>query len=156
MLQDLVRHKVWANASLLRAISRHAAAVTDDDLRRLTHHIILANRFWFAAVRGRPFDVGAESAVPTTLAGVIDQFRETHGAELTWLDDLSERALERVVESSYFPGRRISVAEAMMQVCLHSHGHRAQAATRLRGLGGAPPVMDYVTWLADRPVADWG
>ena len=32
-----------------------------------------------------------------------------------------------------------SVAEALLQVCMHSHGHRAQVATRLRQHGAVPP-----------------
>jgi uncharacterized damage-inducible protein DinB len=38
---------------------------------------------------------------------------------------------------------------------MHSHGHRAQCATRLRLLGGTPPAMDFILWLKDRPVPDW-
>jgi uncharacterized damage-inducible protein DinB len=38
-----------------------------------------------------------------------------------------------------------------MQVCLHSHGHRAQAAKMLRRLGGEPPATDFILWLANRP-----
>ena len=38
---------------------------------------------------------------------------------------------------------------------MHSYGHRAQCATRLRQLGGIPPQMDFVMWLKDRPAPDW-
>lgn len=155
MLRDLVRHKVWANASLLAATYRHRPAASDEGLRTLAHHIILANRFWFALARGHPFDVEAESVVPATLADVIDLYRETHDAELAWLRDLSEGELEQTVETSYLPNRRISIGEGVMQVCLHSHGHRAQAATRLRALGATPPPMDFVMWLGERPAATW-
>ena len=34
------------------------------------------------------------------------------------------------------PDRQTTLGEALTQVCLHSHGHRAQCATRLRMLGG--------------------
>ena len=58
--------------------------------------------------------------------------------------------LEHVLESPQIPGGRCSVAQAWMQVCLHSHGHRAQAAKRLRRLGGEPPATDFILWLAHR------
>ena len=155
MLQELVGHKVWANASLVRAVRGHEAAAADDDLRVLLHHIIVADRFWFATNRGREFDAGRETDVPRALDEVARRFRETHDAELRWIAQLDERELERQIETTYIPGRRYSVAQAVMQVCLHSHGHRAQAATRLRSLGGTPPPMDYVLWLRERPAATW-
>ena len=36
-----------------------------------------------------------------------------------------------------------------MQVVMHSEHHRAQVAMRLRALGGAPPVTDYIIWVRD-------
>ena len=55
-----------------------------------------------------------------------------------------------MLESPLIPGTRCSVAQAYMQVCLHSHGPRAQAAKMLRRLGGTPPQTDFITWLAAR------
>jgi uncharacterized damage-inducible protein DinB len=43
----------------------------------------------------------------------------------------------------------------MMQVVMHSQGHRSQCATRLRQLGGTPPAMDFVLWLKERPEPEW-
>jgi uncharacterized damage-inducible protein DinB len=41
------------------------------------------------------------------------------------------------------------VRDALMQVAMHSEHHRAQIAMRLRALGGAPPVTDYIIWVRD-------
>jgi uncharacterized damage-inducible protein DinB len=32
---------------------------------------------------------------------------------------------------------------------MHSEHHRAQVATRLRALGGNPPMTDYILWVRD-------
>ena len=154
-VQDLVRHKLWANAELIQSIQQHDAARTDDGLRTLLHHIIVADRFWFALSRGESFDVTAESTVPTTLDEVATRYRETHEAQLRWIATVEDPELEHLIETPYMPGRRYTIAQAAVQVCLHSHGHRAQAATRLRALGGTPPSMDYIRWLPDRPAARW-
>ena len=53
------------------------------------------------------------------------------------------------------PGGSCSIAQAYLQVCLHSQGHRSQCASRLRALGGQPPVTDFIVWLTDRPQAQW-
>jgi uncharacterized damage-inducible protein DinB len=43
----------------------------------------------------------------------------------------------------------------LLQVCLHSQGHRAQAAKLLRALGGTPPMLDFILWRVDRPAPPW-
>jgi uncharacterized damage-inducible protein DinB len=74
---------------------------------------------------------------------------------MEWLAQVQEPELERILETPYIPDFSCSVAQAMMQVCLHSHGHRAQIAVRLRLLGGIPLNMDFILWLKDRPAPDW-
>ncbi|MBZ5609184.1 MAG: DinB family protein [Acidobacteriia bacterium] len=155
LLQDLVQHKAYANAALLRAIREHEAAAQDDELRQLLHHIILANRFWLMLTLGRPFAREEEARIPESLAGIAARYRETHAQELEWISQAQESDLARMLETPFIPGRSFSVAQALMQVCLHSQGHRAQCASRLRLLGGTPPATDFILWLMERPLADW-
>jgi len=155
LLQDLVRQKAFANASLLRAVRHHPAAAQDDELRKLLHHIILANRFWLALILGLPFSHEEESRIPESLEAIAEQYRETHALELEWISGAQEADLARMLETPFIPGRSFSVAQALTQVCLHSHGHRAQCSMRLRMLGGTPPAMDFLHWLGERPTADW-
>lgn len=155
MLQDLIQHKGCANAALLKAIRQHAAAAQDPELRQLLHHIILADRFWLYLMRGVPFAHEAESQAPNSLAAIAALCRETHAQEVAWFAQVQEAELARLVETPFIPGQSYTVAQALMQVCLHSHGHRAQCATRLRLLGGTPPPMDFVLWLKDRSAPDW-
>lgn len=155
LLQDVVRHKVYANASLLKAICQHEMAARDEELRKLLHHILLANRFWFSLTVGAPFDAEAESRIPDSLDALTAGFRETHIRELDWVSQLQESEITRFLETPHIPGYKFSVAEAAMQVCLHSHGHRCQCATRVRLLGGVPPTMDFILWVRERPAADW-
>jgi uncharacterized damage-inducible protein DinB len=155
LLQDLVRHKGYANAAVLRAICQHETAAQDLELRELLHHIILANRFWFSLILGRPFSRDQESRIPESLEEITTRYRETNEKELEWVSQLRESDLARTLETSFIPGHQYSIAQATMQVCMHSHGHRAQCATRLRLLGGTPPAMDFVLWLKERPAPRW-
>ena len=155
MLQDLVRHKAYANASLLSAIRRHDKAVDDIVLRTLLHHIILANRFWLLSCLGQPFAVDKESRIPGSLEVVTGQYRAIHSQEWEWISHTTDADVARLLEGPLIPGNRCSVAQALMQVCMHSHGHRAQCATRLRLLGGTPPATDFIVWLKERPDPEW-
>lgn len=155
MLRDLVRHKAWASAVLLQAIRENDSAADDQPLRTLLHHIILANRFWMLSCLDRPFVLDEEKRIPDSFSGIAELFRTTHDIEGEWIARVGESDLARVLEGPLIPGGRCSVAHAYMQVCMHSQGHRSQCATRLRALGGEPPVTDFIVWLTDRPSPSW-
>lgn len=155
MLQDLVQHKWSANAGLLRAIGQHPRASQDEELRKLLHHILIANRYWLSLCVGAAFSVEEESVIPQSLDALAARYRETCVKESEWIAQIQEADLARAVESSYMPGQRFSIGQAMMQVCMHSLGHRAQCATTLRNLGGTPPAMDFIIWLKERSVPEW-
>ncbi len=155
LLKDLIRHKGYANSALLSAVRQHEKAAQDRELRELLHHIILANRFWLSLTLELPFAREAEASVPESIEAVATLYRETYELEMKWIAQLEEPALTRILETPRLPGRTFSVAQAFIQVCMHSHGHRAQCATMLRSLGGKPPWMDFILWLNERPAADW-
>jgi len=155
MLRDLIYHKAYANAAMLKAISQHEAATHDAELRAALHHILIANRFWLSLFLELPFDLQAESRVPESIGEIERRYHETHLQEMEWISRINEADLGRTVETTFLPGHRYSIAEGIMQVCLHSQGHRSQCATRLRFLGGTPPSMDFVIWLKDHPQPEW-
>ena len=77
------------------------------------------------------------------------------GAQADWLAKTTEPDLAKQLQTPYMPGRTFSVEQGILQICLHSHGHRAQAAMRLRQLGSTPPTLDFIKWLKDRPPVEW-
>jgi uncharacterized damage-inducible protein DinB len=154
-LRDLFRHQAYTDAALLGAIRQHETAAQDSGLRTLLHHILVAHRYWVHLGQGRPFVVEEETIVPDSLDLIAARFQVTHVEEQVWLDALQEADLTRTLESPFFPGRQIAMGDALMQVCMHSHGHRSQCATRLRALGGEPPILDFILWLKDRPTPVW-
>jgi uncharacterized damage-inducible protein DinB len=151
MIQELMQHKAWANATLLRAIGQHPPAANDNELHRMLHHILVANRFWLLTVLGHPFDREREMLIPQNLTAIIDRFGETERLEADWLSHASESDLERTLETrSSRLGIDVTVRQAILQICLHTQGHRPQCAARLRALGGTPPGTDYVLWIKEK------
>jgi uncharacterized damage-inducible protein DinB len=153
--RDLFEHQAYADASLISAIRRHEPAARDTDLRTLLHHILIAHRYWIHLVQGLPFSADTERAVPESLEAIVNGYRQTHELERTWFARLHDQDLARTVESKHWPGRQIAISEALLQICLHSQGHRSQCASRLRTLGGMPPATDFILWLPERPRAVW-
>ena len=155
MLRDLIAHNGHANAALLAAIRQNNGAVADPGLSDLLHHILLANRFWLLTVLGLPFALEEESQPSSSFDLLIQRYATTHEQQSAWLGAAAEPDLARVLEGSLIPGRSCSVGQAFMQVCMHSHGHRAQCAKLLRRHGGKPPATDFILWLATRPIPEW-
>ena len=151
MLRDLVAHNGHANTAVLGAIRQNDAAASDPELLELLHHVLVANRFWLLTILGLPFVFEEESRSSSSFDELVQRYDRTHQQQSAWLAAATEPDLTRVLESALIPGGRCSVAQALMQVCLHSHGHRAQCAKLLRRHGGVPPQTDFILWLKDSP-----
>jgi uncharacterized damage-inducible protein DinB len=154
IIEDLTRHKWHSNAALLSAIRQNDAA-NDEELRKLLHHILIANRYWLSRMNQTEFARDAESRTSENIDDLITRYRQTEAEEIEWLSQASDGDLDRMLQIPALPGQNISVAEAILQVIMHSHGHRAQCASKLRGLGGTPPQTDFVLWVKDRPAPTW-
>ncbi len=155
MLRDLVAHKGHANAALLNAIRHNRTAASDPELWELLHHILLANRFWLLTLLGLPFVHEDEARPSPSFDALIQRYGSTQAQEATWLETAREGDLARILEDALIPNGQCSVAHAFMQVCMHSHGHRAQCAKLLRRHGGLSPPTDFILWLTNRPRAEW-
>jgi uncharacterized damage-inducible protein DinB len=155
LLQSLAAHLAWADAAMWSAIRDHSPSASDDALRRNLHHIVMVQRAFLSLFRTRPFDLETELRVPDTIDALVPTFRETQADLLDFTASLDEAVLERVIDMPWIPGSRPTVAQALMQVVLHSQNHRSQCGARLRELGGTPPSSDYILWLLKRPAAEW-
>lgn len=155
MLRDLGAHNGHANAAVLGAIRQNAAAASDPELCELLHHILVANRFWLLTILGLPVVFEDECGPSSSFDELIQRYGRTHEQQSAWLAAATEPDLARMLESALIPGGKCSVAQALMQVWMHSHGHRAQCAKLLRRHGGVPPTTDFILWLETRPRAEW-
>jgi uncharacterized damage-inducible protein DinB len=151
-MRDLMAHKEHANTVMLEAILEHPEASRDPELLELLHHVLVSNRFWTLTCLGLPFDRAQETIRPATLDALIEKYETTQRDENAWMARATESDLARTLDSPLIPGARCTVAQALLQVCMHSQGHRAQCAKMLRRLGGTPPMTDFILWLANRPV----
>lgn len=154
-LRDLVAHKGHADAAMLRAVIDHPPARADHAVRVLLHHMLVSNRFWLLSIVGEAFMADVETVVPVSLPPLIAGFRVTHEREQAWLAEATDAALSRTLDDTRIPGGRCLVSDALLQVCLHSHGHRSQCAKLLRGLGGHPPATDFIVWRVVRAAPVW-
>lgn len=157
LLQDLASHGAWADAEHWRALEAHAGALEDGAIRKRLHHIHLAQRAFLALAQG---DVPrlTELADYATMAALRDEARDAHVTLGAFLQEMPEDRLDTAITIPWFkdPPCRVRVGEALHQAAMHSHYHRGQNATRLRELGGHPPLTDLIVWYwKGRPSPAW-
>jgi uncharacterized damage-inducible protein DinB len=155
LLAELFNHQAWADATLLAAIRACPAALDDEKLRQALHHMITVQRAFLALFVKWPLDMNAELKPPDSLDVLASRFRDTHPAEIAFVKGLDPAALDRAIEPPWLPGAKLTLAQAMLQVLMHSQSHRGQCLSRLRAAGGQPPTLDFILWLKDRPAPVW-
>lgn len=153
LLQDLVAHKGHSNAAFLNAVQRSETAAVDAELLELLHHILIANRFWICTIRRAPFIAEREASTPRAIGPLAEAFRTTQNEEQSWISTATHEDCAAVLKEPLIPGGACLVGEALVQVCMHSHAHRAQIARLLRGHGVVPPPTDFILWLVESSVA---
>jgi uncharacterized damage-inducible protein DinB len=156
-LRELMGHQAWADAELWRAIEAHPAACTDRVLLDRAHHIHLVQHAFLSIVGHEPFSA-TQPADFATIAALKAYGRDANARAAAFVAAASAECLGERLVIPWFkdPPIEITVAQALMQAAMHSHSHRGQNATRLRELGGEPPLMDLIVWYwKQRPEARW-
>jgi len=165
-LRDLIHHMEWADAEVWRAVLAHAGARQDARLRDLLLHLHVVQRGFLLVWRAQPVAQAMRTA--TEFEDIVDlrawaqpnyadvrQFVDgvdaaalTRGVTMPWVETY-QRQLGRTFDTP-------TLAETIFQVTSHSTYHRGQVNTRLREVGGEPPLVDYIAWVwFGRPEPDW-
>ena len=150
-LRDLLRHEAWADARLLQALESCSGAWDDSTIREKLHHSHTVQMVYLALLRDEPLDLEKLQRPFSSFGDLRASVKEYHRSVGPMFESLSPDDLERIVVLNVpgHPERRNTVREALLQVATHSHYHRAQLATRLRELGGDPPLTDFIVWVWD-------
>ena len=157
-LNELYGHQEWADAEHWRAFEAHAPSLADRAIReRLLHiHLVQHAFLWVTRPRTSAFAFKKVEDFPSMadLKKYAQQGLEEMSALLRNTDPYR---MEELIEVPWFqPALKISVRHALTQAAMHSHYHRGQNATRLRELGGEPPMTDFIAWLRNgQPLAQW-
>lgn len=157
-LDELYAHQEWADAEHWRAFEGHPAALEDKAIRERLLHIHLVQQFFLWVVGPQTSQFAVKKLEDfATMTELKDYARQYHAAVGKLLRSFTAEQMEELVEPPWFnPPLKLSRRHALTQAALHSHYHRGQNATRLRELGGAPPMTDFIIWLrAGQPAAKW-
>ena len=158
-LDELYAHQEWADAEHWRAFEAYPAALADNAIReRLLHiHLVQHGFLWVTSPQRLEFGFKRLENFPS-MADLKVYARQGNHDLGELLKKMDQARMEEIIEVPWFkPSAKISVRQALTQAAMHSHYHRGQNATRLRELGGTPPMTDFIVWLKNgQPAAQWG
>jgi uncharacterized damage-inducible protein DinB len=155
-LRDLLAHAEWANAVFFHMWGKSPAR-DHEEMRRRVGHIIGVQQGFLAILRGET-PGGPPDGPPPTYDALKTRAETCHAGLRDLAAGLTPEALERTVHIVWFPDPPciITVAEALVQVAMHTQHHRGQCMTRLKDFGGEPKNVDWIIWLwQQKPVARW-
>jgi uncharacterized damage-inducible protein DinB len=156
-LDELYGHQEWADAEHWRALEAHPPALADRAIRERLHHIHLVQSafLWVVGPRTAQFAMTKVEDYPS-MADLKAFARKVHTELAAMLGAMDDHLAETAEVPWFQPPLKISVRHALMQAAMHSHYHRGQNATRLRELGGVPPMTDFIVWVRNgQPAAHW-
>jgi uncharacterized damage-inducible protein DinB len=150
---NLVKHMEWADALTWKAVMARPDAQQDLRLLDLLYHLHVVQWLYLQFFRGEPISVPERSSFPD-VAAVASWARPYYPQLHAWAQSLAPGQLSRIVEfpwaaevaKRYGSSGPVTLGESLLQVLLHSTYHRGQIATRIRELGGEPPLTDFIAW----------
>jgi uncharacterized damage-inducible protein DinB len=164
VLSDLHAHMEWADAAVWAVVPETTSPTPDPRLRDLLAHFHFTQQSFLALWTGQQ-QPGLDAVRFATLAELRAWAHPYYQRALTFLRGRSaaDLATPCLVPWARLFERQVgrppcipTVGETFFQVTSHTTYHRAQVNTRLRELGVAPPLVDYIGWLwQGRPAATW-
>lgn len=159
-IREMLRYGDWANDRLLEC----AAPVSDEqldrafpmgrgNLRKTLIHIYTGEFVWLQRWKGVvefKWPSESEKIGSNELGNRFEALRRERDAFLASLNgvDLSKEQNYRDSKGSLF---RAGLGQMLLQGCLHSHHHRAQAVNMLRNLEAEAPELDYMMSVRQAP-----
>ena len=155
-IRALMAHAEWANAVFFHKWGKSPAR-DHEEMRRRVGHLVGVQDGFRAVLRGETPGRPPEGP-PPAFEQLKTRAEASHAGLRSLTDALDPGSLEQKVRIPWFPEPPcvITVAEALVQVAMHSQHHRGQLMTRLRDLGGEPANVDWILWLwKGKPQGRW-
>jgi uncharacterized damage-inducible protein DinB len=156
LLRDLLAHAEWANAIFFYAWGQSPAR-DHEELRRRVRHLIGVQHGFLAVLRGQT-PGGPTGGPPPSFTELKARAQASHDGLCDYGASLNSESLTNTVVIPWFPDPlcEVTIAEAIVQVAMHSQHHRGQCMTRLKDFGGEPRNVDWIIWLwQQKPPAKW-
>jgi uncharacterized damage-inducible protein DinB len=162
-IRDLLLHMEWADSLVWETVLAQPGAHSDGNIRERLYHAHVVQRAYLQIWRGEPLDMPDVSSfedMQAIHAWVRDYYRQAG----RYLDTADAETLQREVQfpwaqqlvERWGSPRPATLVQTIIQIISHTTYHRGQVNTRLRELGGEPPLTDFIAWIwMGRPTPAW-
>lgn len=161
--RELFAYTEWADATVWTAVLHEARASDDARIRDYLFHTHTVQELFLAVWRRRALQASPKEA--HDLTSLLTLARNTHAELASFLGGVDESSLSQTVSLPWadrfkeLSGREpapMTFGETLLQVVNHTTYHRGQINSRLREVGGTPPMTDLIAWVGlGKPTADW-
>ena len=155
-LCDLLAHAEWANAVFFHIWGKSPAR-DHEEMRKRILHLVAVQQGFLAVIRGET-PQWQDEGPPPSFADLRTRAVTSHAELSDFVAGLTAYDIAQTVRIPWFPDPpcEVTVAEALIQVAMHSQHHRGQCMTRLKELGGEPKNVDWIIWLRKaKPAGRW-
>ncbi|MCA9251313.1 MAG: DinB family protein [Phycisphaerae bacterium] len=159
-VRTLLRYNDAANALVFEA----AKGASDDSLdqrfpmgrgslRRTLLHIWAGEDTWLKRWQGKVETPWPSEREPVAVSQIFEWMHNVKRERDAYIKGLQEPALDAVQRYRDSKGElfEASLADMLLQGCIHSTHHRAQAVNMLRNVDAGLVELDYMSWVR-RPV----
>lgn len=155
-IRTLLLYGQWANDRLIAAASQRPDGDLDKvfdvgrgTLRKTLLHILAGETVWLQRWQGRVDVPWPDEDARVSPSEMQRQFHSCARARDDFLATMVPGSLTAQIRYRDSLGGTFSasLADMMIQMCVHSTHHRAQAVNILRRLGADPPELDYMMWV---------
>lgn len=155
-IKTFLVYSQWSNGRLVEASKNLSEEQLDrpiemgrGNLRKTLIHIWAGEHVWLERWKGEADTPWPNEGEPLGVGEIAKRLSAMSSERAAFLESLDPPRLSgpmRYLDSlgGYYG---CTLGEMMMQGCIHSTHHRAQAVNMLRRLGAEPPELDYAMWV---------
>lgn len=153
----------WADALIWSTVMASPKDSSDSILRERLYHIHCVQHAFLQIWKKEELDLPGPDSFQDT-ASLQKWAREYYYHAKHYFSMIEETTLEHLIqlpwrsslEKRYDEVHPVTLANTVIQVATHTIYHRGQINTRLREIGGTPPLTDFIAWIwSGKPGPDW-
>ncbi|HED06507.1 MAG TPA: hypothetical protein ENI57_00125 [Ignavibacteria bacterium] len=155
VINKLFAHMQWADSQIWNTIEKDSDMKENEDLKKLLYHIHIVQFVFLQIWKKEKFEYPKVEEFDN-LEALKNWSIENNKNINDFLDNASDEKINEIANVPWSKNyaekigkdvEQITIKESMLQVISHSTHHRAQINKKLKELGCAPPMVDFIVWL---------
>ena len=163
-IKELSDHMFWADSKVWSEVMKISQHNKIQHIFDLLFHLHTVQHAYLCIWNNQPLNNLGKNEFKN-LSELSNWGKDFHRKYKVFIDSLDDERMNNVVSipwTEYLekkigkPPEASSLIQTIYQVVMHSTYHRGQINTKIRELGGEPPLTDFIYWIwLNKPNADF-